>query len=176
MQLRSHFVVAVLAFQILRPLDQSILESGMVKLVAKAGETAKLLVDGKPVATTKAGPNALSADLTLTPGTHGITLDAQKIQVFVKGSGSAPAGWEVFRPHPPSASCDACHVAKEGAWSVKSYDSSCAGCHNLAKFPQTHTHAATVLEECQLCHNPHGSKARFHLKFTKETACKQCHG
>ena len=176
MQFRSHVVAAVLAFQILRPVDQSVLESGAVKLAAKGSESAKLLVDGKPVVVTKAGPNALTAELKLTPGQHEITLDAQKIQVFVKGSGQAPAGWEAFRTHPPAANCDACHVAKEDAWTVKSYESSCAGCHDLAKFPKTHTHATTVLEECHLCHSPHGSKARFHLKFTKETACKQCHG
>ena len=30
--------------------------------------------------------------------------------------------------------------------------------------------------ECVLCHNPHGSTEKFHLKMTRETACKQCHG
>ena len=50
MQFRSHFVAAALAFQILRPVDQSVLESGAVKVVAKGSESAKLLVDGKPVA------------------------------------------------------------------------------------------------------------------------------
>jgi predicted CXXCH cytochrome family protein len=27
-----------------------------------------------------------------------------------------------------------------------------------------------------LCHNPHGSTEKAHLKMAKETACKQCHG
>lgn len=166
-QLRSHLVAAMLAFQILRPLDQSVLESGRIRVVAKS-EALDLKVDGKAAATT---------DLNLAPGMHEISVADQKIRVFVKGGNqAAPDGWEIFKPHPPAASCDACHVAKEGGGDVKGYESSCAGCHNLTNFPKTHTHAPTVLEECQLCHQPHGSKTRFHLKFTKEIACKQCHG
>jgi predicted CXXCH cytochrome family protein len=166
MQLRSHFLVAAIAFQILRPVDQSVLETGVVKVVAK-GDATKLVVDGKQAATT---------DLKLAQGMHELALGDQKIRVFVKGAEPPPDGWTVFRTHPPAAACSACHVAKEGGGEVKSYETSCAGCHQLANFAKTHTHAPTVLEECQLCHQPHGSTVRFHLKLTKEIACKQCHG
>jgi predicted CXXCH cytochrome family protein len=117
-------------------------------------------------------PTALTASLKLGPGLHELALSSgQKVRVFVPGATSAPSGWGIFKAHPPAAECSACHVGK---WTTAA--ASCMACHDAAKFPVTHTHAVSVLEECQLCHQPHGSKTSFHLRFSKETACKQCHG
>jgi predicted CXXCH cytochrome family protein len=166
--------------EIFRPADESILQSGTVQVVARVSGQDKLLVDGKPVPVKQPAPTALVADLELTAGMHELALESgPKVRVFVPGgSAKAPDGWQPFRPHPPAAQCDTCHSVTDGAWAMKNAVTaeSCATCHDLKSFPKSHTHTVEVLEECQLCHQPHGSKASFHLKFDKETACKQCHG
>ncbi|HYZ85132.1 MAG TPA: cytochrome c3 family protein, partial [Bryobacteraceae bacterium] len=168
--------------EILRPLDGSVLASGNVSFVARVNGPAKLLVDGKPAPAVNPAPNALMATLKLEPGAHELVLDLgsakQTAKVFV-GTGSAPAGFEPFRAHPPTAAtCDACHAVKDNVWALK-FDTTaeaCMKCHDATQFPKKHTHVVNVLEECQMCHMPHGSKAASHLKMNKETACKQCHG
>ena len=169
----------------LRPVNESVLKSGAIQVVARVAGPGKLQVDGKAVPTTSPTATALVGDLKLGPGMPELALDSgpkigvSKIRVFVAGGAEQPpAGWAVFRQHPPAAKCDACHSNTSETWSLESVPTmeSCKGCHDLAKFPETHTHAPSVLEECQLCHQPHGSKEAFHLKFPKETACKQCHG
>lgn len=168
----------------LRPLDQSVLRPGPVAVVARSQGEAKLLLDGQPVPFSAPAINAVSATLQAPAGRHELTLVTggaeHKIQFFVAGTpGEAPAGWKVFRPHPPAAGCDTCHAVKEGRWAFKAamVSESCLGCHtDTDKFAKVHSHAPKVLEECQLCHQAHGSTVQFHLKYAKDTACKLCHG
>jgi predicted CXXCH cytochrome family protein len=163
-------LVAALAAEsvILRPTHQSVVPPGPLSIVAKgAGE---VLLDGKPVAAQRPGPDAVHAEVEAAPGKHVLTVGATKIEF---AAGPVPDGWKVFRAHPPAGECAACHQPK--SWEFKGADA-CLACHDQAAFAKTHTHNAEVLNECQLCHAPHGSTEERHLKFTKETACKQCHG
>jgi len=169
--------------EFLRPLNESILESPTIQVVARTGADAKLSVDGQSVTAASPAKGVLAATLKLSPGTHELSLSSgQKIQVFVAGKTPPPAGWKVFRTHPPAApsaaQCETCHTLQQQTWAPKAETTaaSCIACHSVAKFPVKHTHTVDILEECQLCHMPHGSAASSHLKFSKEIACKQCHG
>ena len=78
--------------------------------------------------------------------------------------------------HPPVAEvkCTQCHeLSSRGRFRFR--NNSCFDCHPKESFAKVHTHDATVLTECGLCHNAHGSTVKAHLLYPKETACKQCH-
>jgi predicted CXXCH cytochrome family protein len=163
-------LAATLAAEIvvLRPTPQSVVPPGPLSIVAK-GE-GDVLLDGKVVAAQKPSPGVIHAKVEVTPGKHVLTVGAAKIQ-FAAGQG--PDGWKAFRAHPPAAECAACHARE--SWEFKGAEA-CLACHDGMAFAKTHTHNTEVLNECQLCHSPHGSTENRHLKFTREIACKQCHG
>lgn len=161
--------------RILRPLDRTVLKPGPLAIIARgAGE---LRLDGKPLATAQPAPEVVTATITPGPGLHELALGDRKLQFFV-GATKAPSGWKAYRPHPPAATCETCHAVKDGAWGFQAVplSTNCFGCHDQKSFPVGHAHNAEVLAECQLCHDPHGSTEKFHLKMPRETACKQCHG
>ena len=153
---------------ILRPSPESVAPAGPLSIIAK-GQGAVLL-DGKEVAAQTPGPGVIHAKVEVTPGKHVLTIGGTKIE-FAAGAG--PAGWKRFRAHPPAGECALCHEAK--SWEFKGAGA-CLGCHDGTVFAKTHTHNTEVLNECQMCHAPHGSTERSHLKFARDTACKQCHG
>ena len=157
--------------RVLRPLNETVLKPGPVSIVAKT--TGELLLDGKAIPSTQPAPGVRTATVTPSAGLHELAAGNQKVRFFV-GAG-APQGWKEFRAHPPAATCDACHAVEDGAWSIKAGET-CFRCHDQATFPKIHQHNSEVLAECQMCHNPHGSTEKAHLKLAKEVACKQCHG
>jgi predicted CXXCH cytochrome family protein len=163
-----------------RPLDHSVLKPGPLSVIARTDGPAKLLVDGKQIEAKTPAPNVLAATVSLTPGPHELSFGDRKITVFCEAQpNSAPAGFQPFHAHPPGgAPCEACHAVKDGAWSIKGVSTAenCLVCHDRKTFPEVHTHIPKTLEECQMCHMPHGSTAAKHLKFDRETACKLCHG
>jgi predicted CXXCH cytochrome family protein len=71
----------------------------------------------------------------------------------------------------------ACHTVNEGEWSLKTsaLSEACFVCHDQ-KVSLKLTRNDETLADCGLCHNPHGSTEKFHLKMSREIACKQCHG
>ncbi len=163
---------------IFRPADQSVIQAGPVSVVAKGPADAKLELDGKPVEAQHPAAGVFAAIITPTAGRHQLSLAGRSIQFFVGASG-VPEGWKQFRAHPPAAvNCETCHAVNQGAWDFKggTVAENCFECHQQQSFPKVHQHNPEVLADCQLCHNPHGSTAKFHLKMAKETACKQCHG
>jgi predicted CXXCH cytochrome family protein len=153
---------------ILRPEPRSIVPAGPLSVIAKT--EAEILLDGKAIAAQRPAPGAAHATLEIAPGKH--TLSAGGVTIEF-AAGSAPAGWKPFRAHPPASACGACHTS--GTWEFEGAEA-CLACHDAAAFAKPHTHNAEVLNECQLCHLPHGSTEKAHLKFPKSTACKQCHG
>lgn len=159
----------VLLLIILRPADQSVLKPGPFSVIAKT--EAELKLDGKPLAVTRPAPGIATATINPAPGLHEISAAEERVKFFV-GAG-APPGWKEFRAHPPAASCESCHAIVKGAWE---FAGNCFQCHDQKAFPKIHQHNTEVLADCQLCHYPHGSTERRHLKMQKETACKQCHG
>jgi predicted CXXCH cytochrome family protein len=164
----------------LRPYDQTIVPAGPLAIVARAAGKAELKLDGKPLAASQPAPTALTATINPNPGRHELTLRnggaEQKIQFFVR-SPAAPQGWAEFKQHPPAASCETCHAVKDGAWSFKTdvLADTCFGCPAAKQFPAIHSHNSETLADCQMCHNPHGSTVKAHLKMRKELACKQSH-
>jgi len=161
---------------ILRPVDQSYVKPGPLMVVIKAGSGAQLSLDSAPVALKQEGPGALTALLKVTAGKHVLVLKDGGSEKRVEFTGGP--GQPEFRVHPPAATCDTCHAVKDGAWGFRSLvvSDSCFGCHDTSKFAGIHTHVPDLLPDCQLCHMPHGSAAVKHLKFTRDVACKQCHG
>ncbi len=158
---------------LLRPADQTALAPGPLTIIARGAGPLRL--DGKGVAVKVQNGDIVAATVTPAAGLHELSWGGRKLRFFV-GPG-APADFRPYRLHPPGGSaCETCHVVREGAWEFRGAGSSCFGCHDQKKFPVGHTHNSEVLSECGLCHDPHGSAEKFHLKLAKETACKQCHG
>lgn len=164
--------------QFLSPLTQAVVAPGQLRVVAKGAGKGQLFLNGKPVETASPVAGVFSAELKLAAGRHELLLKSEdgeaKAVVF---AGSEHQGWNVFRQHPPVATCDTCHAVKNGEWATKraSLAPLCFACHERGRFPVTHTHNTDTLADCQNCHLPHGSQAKAHLKMAKETACKQCH-
>ena len=167
--------------RILRPLDNSVVEKGPLSIIAKSSGDGELKLDGQPLTAAKPANGVLTATVEPKEGPHELVLTTggadYKIRFHV--GASAPADWKNYRSHPPIAvECTTCHSASGGQWALKEEVAgpSCMTCHDAATFPKAHTHKPEELEECQMCHNPHGSTASRHLIMTKEVACKQCHG
>lgn len=163
---------------ILRPWPNSIVAVGPLTIIAKA-EGGELLLDGKRLETVSPARGVLTAAIEVAPGTHELVLRSgggESIRFHAGEPG--PAGWKRYRPHPPEAACASCHRIEDGAWRLQGETAgpACLACHEAAVFPKSHTHRAAELEECQMCHDPHGSTEPRHLKMSKEAACKQCHG
>ena len=150
---------------------------GPLTVVARGPASARLTLDGKPIESVEPGPGVHTAVIDPSAGMHELSLGTAKVQ-FAVGMALGAEGWKQFRAHPPVAQCTACHTVKDGLWAFQSdrLVDSCAGCHDLKAFPKLHMHNTEVLNECQLCHQPHGSAEKSHLKMDKVTACKICHG
>lgn len=170
---------------IMRPTDHSVLETGEVQIIARSG--AEVLLDGQPVSITKSSllPGGVLS-LRLPAGRHELLWRSlttqQRVQFFVAApdnASGAPAGWKVYRAHPPLAECQTCHAVtgkKTEAFTKPQLSETCFTCHDQKAFVGAHAHNDEVLADCLLCHNPHGSSEKFHLKMPRDLACKQCHG
>lgn len=153
------------AGRFLRPTDGSSVPVGALSIIA-AG-TGELKLDGKPVPAAQSVPGGVHAQVKVAAGEHELSLGEAKIRF---SAGPSPN----FREHPPGGSgCAPCHKAEGGEWTVIM---ACFGCHDQKTFPKPHQHNAEVLAECQMCHLPHGSSEKAHMKMKKDIACKQCHG
>ena len=165
---------------ILRPTDQSVLETEEVQIIARAGE---VWLDGKSLKERQTQGARQALSIRIPAGRHELIWkngDAlQKIQFAVTSSGNIaiPPDWKVYRAHPPQAECQNCHSGENPRdFKKATVAETCFTCHEQKAFAAGHAHNDEVLAECVLCHNPHGSTEKFHLKMTRETACKQCHG
>jgi predicted CXXCH cytochrome family protein len=165
---------------ILRPTDQAVLETDEVQVIARSGQ---LWLDGKLLKEPQTQPMREALSLRIPAGRHELIWKnsdtLQRIQFVVRTSSNTvvPSGWKVYRAHPPQAECQHCHASEQpGDFSKTTVAETCFTCHEQKTFAAGHAHNDEVLNECALCHNPHGSAERFHLKMTRETACKQCHG
>jgi len=165
---------------ILRPVDQSVLQTEEVQIIARPGE---VWLDGKSLKGRETPATRQALSVRVPAGRHELIWkngDAlQKIQFAVTTSEktAGPPNWKVYRAHPPQAECLNCHAEKQpGDFKKITVAETCLTCHEQKTFAAGHAHNDEVLAECVLCHNPHGSTEKFHLKMTRETACKQCHG
>ena len=165
---------------ILRPTDQSVLEANEVQVIARAGEVK---LDGKAIREPQTRFLRRALSINVAVGKHELSWNSgdslQRIQfaVTTPRSKNAPPGWKTYRAHPPQAECQDCHAGEQpGEFKKATVAETCFTCHEQKTFAAGHTHNDEVLAECILCHNPHGSTEKFHLKMTRETACKQCHG
>lgn len=163
---------------ILRPWPDSIVAAGALTVIVKANG-GELLLDGKRLEATRPARGVMTAAVAVAPGMHELVLRSvgeERIRFYAGEPG--PEGWKRYRPHPPEAACESCHRIEGGAWTLQGETAgpACLACHEAAVFPKSHTHRAPELEECQMCHDPHGSTEPRHLKMSREAACKQCHG
>lgn len=164
---------------ILRPTDQSVLEAEDVQIISRAGE---LWLDGKSLNERQKTTVRQAISIHIPAGKHELSWkrgnSLQKVQFAVRTarSPSIPPGWKVYRAHPPQAECQACHAGETANFKKATVAETCFTCHEQKGFAAGHAHNEEVLAECVLCHNPHGSAEKFHLKMNRETACKQCHG
>lgn len=166
---------------ILRPAADSVLDPGTLTVIVRA-EGGELRLDGRSLETVQPARGVLTATVAPSAGTHELVLATagveEKIRFHVGSDPAPPAEWKRYRPHPPEVACETCHRISEGKWVLEGEVAgpACMACHDAGAFPKTHTHVPRELEECQLCHDPHGSTDARHLKMTREIACKQCHG
>jgi len=167
--------------RILRPADDSVLEPGPVSLIARTDGKGKLVLDGETLAARQPAAGVLTADLAPSPGRHELVLTVggrtHRIQFQIGTDPAPPADWKLYRAHPPSASCDTCHGVTGAVWTIKGEApaSGCLSCHDAVSFQTFHTHASEELQDCGLCHDPHGSTAKRRLIMPKAVACRQCH-
>ena len=166
---------------ILRPTDQSVFETEEVQLIVGAG--GEIWLDGKSLKQRQAQGTRQPLVMRIPAGRHELAWKngdtSQKVQFIVTTSGktAAPQGWKVYKGHPPQSECQNCHAGEQpGDFKKSTVAETCFTCHEQNAFASGHAHNDEVLAECVLCHNPHGSTEKFHLKMTRETACKQCHG
>ncbi|MCX6602586.1 MAG: hypothetical protein NTV52_03235 [Acidobacteria bacterium] len=164
------------AGKIMRPADKSSHKSGTVSLVATA-PFGRLELDGEPLELAQPFPNVFHGEMKVSPGTHSLVLKwagGRKEVRFFSGP-NAPAEFTSFQQHPPIAdvACTQCHeLTARGRFRFKG---GCFDCHKAESFQKVHTHPSSLLEECGMCHNAHGSTVKAHLIHPKEIACKLCH-
>lgn len=167
--------------RILRPVDGCILEAGSISVIAKAAGNGELRLDGKTVRATRPAAGVLTAVLELSPGKHELVLVSdggeQRIRFQTGANPAPPPDWKPYRIHPPAADCDACHAVRDGAWNLigEVAGPGCLTCHDSTSFADVHTHSPGEMDDCALCHDPHGSTAKRHLIMPKTFACTQCH-
>lgn len=164
---------------ILTPTDQSVVTGPVLQVIGRAASQAQLLMNGRPVEIQHVGPGAILARITVSPGKHELLLRDNEGQTAVSfmADPASQAG-APFRPHPPlEVTCEGCHAVKDNTWALKrtTTASLCFSCHERSKFPAAHTHGTDILADCQVCHLPHGSAAKAHLRRPKAAACRQCH-
>ena len=164
------------AGRILRPAENSWHQVGPVDLVAKA-ESGKLQLDGAPIQAEQPFPSVFHTTLKVSPGLHSVVLtwEGGRKEVRFFAGANPPAGYQAFHQHPPvlGVECTQCHGPNTRKRFV--FKGGCFDCHQQASFAKLHTHEPAVLEQCGSCHSAHGSTAKAHLLYPKETACKICH-
>jgi DmsE family decaheme c-type cytochrome len=69
-------------------------------------------------------------------------------------------------------SCHDPHAAKQTTQAAK--NDKCFECHQAIRGPKVFEHAP-VVEDCTICHNPHGSPNRRLLQVAQPMQCLQCH-
>lgn len=161
---------------IMRPVNGAALGRREADIIATA-PAGKLLVDGQPVTAEQPFPNVLHAAVKVSPGVHSITLlwEGGKKEIKIFAGENPPSGYTPFHAHPPieSVQCIQCHeVNQRGRFRFKG---GCFDCHKQSAFATIHTHNETVLRQCGMCHNAHGSTVKADLLYPKEMACRQCH-
>jgi predicted CXXCH cytochrome family protein len=165
------------AGKIMRPVDGAALANGQADIIATA-PSGKLELDGQPIQPEQPFPNVFHAVVKVTPGMHTLALlwDGGKKEIHFFSGNNPPAGFAPFHQHPPlpNIQCTQCHeVNQHGRFRFKG---GCFDCHQRDGFSKIHApHSDSILNECGMCHNAHGSTAKALLLFPKETACRQCH-
>ena len=163
--------------KIMRPADKSAHSAGPIDIVATA-PSGKLELDGRPIEVAQPFPNVFHGVLKVAPGEHSLVLiwEGGRKEVRFFSGPNAPTGFAAFVQHPPIAGiqCTQCHeLSARGRFRFKG---GCFDCHKQETFAKAHTHPATMLQECGMCHNAHGSTVKSHLIHSKENSCKLCHG
>ena len=162
--------------KIMRPVDGSVLTNDQADIIATA-PAGKLLLDGQPLAAEQPFPDVFHSVSKVNPGMHSLALhwEGGKTEIKFFFGPNPPAGFAPFHQHPPlpGVQCTTCHeVSRHGRFRFKG---GCFGCHQQNTFAKIHIHNDTVLSQCGMCHNAHGSTAKADLLYTKEAACRLCH-
>ncbi len=176
MMLCGLLIAAEDAGKIMRPADGAAISGDQVDIAATA-PAGKLELDGKVITAEQPFPNVFHATLKPPPGAHklALTWDGGRKEIRFFMGANAPAEFQAFHQHPPVANvqCTQCHeLSKRGRFRFKG---GCFDCHQNRTFAKIHTHEASVLAECGMCHNAHGSTVKADLLYPRETACKLCH-
>jgi predicted CXXCH cytochrome family protein len=165
------------AGKIMRPTDRSAIAGGEFEVVARA-PGGRLQLDGNTLTAEQPFPNVWRAMVKAPPGTHKLSLvwEGGSTEITIHTGSNPPAGFEPFRAHPQGVAvdCTGCHeLSSKGRFRFR--NAACFDCHDDKKLVLVHKHDRTVIAECGLCHNAHGSTVKAHLIYPKEKACKLCH-
>ncbi|MCF7668493.1 MAG: hypothetical protein K9N48_01810 [Verrucomicrobia bacterium] len=125
------------------------------------------------------------AELSITPGKHEISIGPATIVITRSDPGSVKEDSRIFTPHPPvvpeekTASCGMCHEFKQAndCYTLGAADTneSCKTCHSPVDLRMLHGHVMEPLNDCLMCHDPHGAVHPKLLINTREKLCSQCH-
>ncbi len=163
---------------ILAPASDSVVAAGALRIIARAEGNALLQLDGAKVDAQSPAAGVLYADVKVGEGPHELLVKTGAGESKIRfAAGKEQSGAKMFHPHPPAAACDACHAVRNQVWAMKRATLAplCFTCHARDRFVPSHTHNTDTLADCQICHQPHGSVSKGHLKQPREVACKQCH-
>ena len=161
---------------IVKPPEGAWLPGAEVQIIAR-GESAKLLLDGKPLEAEEPFPGVYAVTADLLPGAHRLRLESPEgvSEVSFHSGGDPPnSASEQYADHPPSQiACTHCHsVSRRGRFR---FSGGCQSCHPKEPFIKTHSHEPHELASCGMCHDAHGSATAQLLLLPKEQACRQCH-
>ncbi len=169
------------------PPQRAVLSSGDLNLVCR-GEGLTLRVDGVPHSWEGFSPPLYVSRLALRPGLHELRVGGQAYDVFVSAGEAGekrpdgPDGWKVYRSHPMgegTGRCGDCHQTGRAGAAVTVGElkgaAACFQCHTSIDFDLAHSHPLEPIEDCQMCHDLHGSPYPGLLLAPVKTLCRKCH-
>ena len=137
---------------ILRPTDQSVLETGEVQVIARAGE---VWLAGKSLKERQTQGTRQALSIRIRAGRHELIWrngDAlQKMQFVVTSSGNTPIppDRKVYRAHPPQAECQNCHAGEDlGDFKKATVAETCFTYHEQKAYAAGHAQNDEALAEC----------------------------
>lgn len=179
--------------RILSPLNECVLGSGKVEIIAlatglAANEAAALpvVVDGKAIERMPTRPPAVLARAELAPGEHTISVGRETVRVWVRGDDDLPEtvrGWPAMLAHPRGADgwqgCASCHVTSDEDGVLGILDlvlpDTCLTCHPSGDFELAHSHPLMPIAGCRRCHATHGATSGKLLRGPARKLCAECH-
>ena len=124
-----------------------------------------------------------AAELTMTPGPHIAVIGGKRIELRGAKDSKAiiPAGYTITYAHKAltlrdgKIDCGSCHERTGDTLGEVRTPKVCAPCHDETSVQLIHSHVPQPLNNCAMCHDPHGSPRPKLLLDAKAKLCSKCH-